>query len=65
MTPPAKPSKPALSTSELTKAYGERPIVTVDLRAMDRVLEIDDVSLAARISEPASRAIQDAWAVRR
>ena len=32
----------------------DRPIVTVDMRAMDRVLEIDDVSLAARIQAGAT-----------
>lgn len=33
---------------------GDRPVVSVDLRAMDRVLEIDDVSLAARIQAGAT-----------
>ncbi len=30
-------------------ALGERPVVTIDLRGLDRVLEVDEVSRAARI----------------
>jgi alkyldihydroxyacetonephosphate synthase len=33
---------------------GERPVVTVDLRRLDRVLEVDPVSLAARIQSGAT-----------
>jgi alkyldihydroxyacetonephosphate synthase len=33
---------------------GERPVVTMDLRRLDRVLEVDPVSLAARIQAGAS-----------
>ena len=33
---------------------GERPIVTIDLRALDRVLEVDEVSRAARIQAGAA-----------
>jgi alkyldihydroxyacetonephosphate synthase len=39
---------------------GERPVVTMDLRRLDRVLEVDPVSLAARIQAGATGPVLEA-----